>query len=129
MAFDRLQNREDYLMSNQERTLRFALFSLVGSVVLVACVAGPRHAQSIRIANATYSAQDRTIPCDVTTKMASICDGLAGCNVLAQSALCPMGDPAPMRQKLLTVEYACGAIDMPRAETPDGERLILACPQ
>ena len=129
MAFNGLENQEDYPMNNQERTLRLAMFSLMGSVVLAACVAGPRHAQSIRIVNATYSAKDRTVPCDVTTKMASICNGLAGCDVLAQSALCPMGDPAPMRQKLLNVEYACGATGMPRAETPDGERVILACPQ
>ena len=109
--------------------MRLVVLSLFGSVALAACITGPRHVQSIRIVNATYSVQDRTVPCDVTTKVASICDGLAGCTVLAQNALCPMGDPAPTRQKLLTVEYVCGAAGRLHAEILEGKRLILKCPQ
>ena len=109
--------------------MRLAVLSLFGSVALAACITGPRHVQSIRIASATYSVQDRTVPCDVTTKVASICNGLAGCTVLAQNTLCPMGDPAPTRQKLLTVEYACGAAGMLQAEILEGKKLILTCPQ
>ena len=115
-------------MDNKERTLRLAVLLLFGSAALAACITRAPLVQSIRIANATYSVQDRTIPCDVTTKVANVCNGLAGCGVLVQNALCPMGDPAPMKQKLLTVEYTCGAAGMFQAEILEGKVLNLTCP-
>ena len=106
--------------------MRFAVLFVLAATGLTACSTGARHAQGIRIASAIYSVQDKTVPCDVTTKLASICDGMASCSVQAQSRLCPMGDPAPTRQKFLAVEYACGAGTL-RAAVPEGEQLKLAC--
>ncbi|NJK42702.1 MAG: hypothetical protein HC937_03300 [Aquincola sp.] len=61
--------------------------------------------------------------------MANACNGVATCAVQALSALCPMGDPAPTRRKLLAVDYRCGATVMPRAEAEEGKTLGLACPR
>ncbi len=104
------------------------MLSVFGSITLLACTTGRRHVQNLRIQSAIYSVHDRTIPCEVTTKVASICNGLPSCAVVAQSALCPMGDPAPMRPKLLTVAYTCGAAAVLQAEVSEGNKLILACP-
>lgn len=109
--------------------MRLAILSILGSAAMAACATGHCQAPSIRTASATYSIQDRTVPCDVTTKVANICNGLAGCTVVAQSALCPMGDPAPTRQKLLSVEYACGTAGASKAEISEGKALTLTCPQ
>jgi hypothetical protein len=112
---------------NKDKALKLAVSHLLGLVTLAACAAVPRQAQSIRIANATYRVQDLTIPCDVTSKVATLCDGLVDCSVLAQSRLCPMGDPAPTRQKFLAVKYTCGAADTLQTEVQEGKNLILSC--
>jgi hypothetical protein len=114
---------------NKEKTLRLAVLYLFGFTALAACSTVARQSQSIRIASAIYSVQGLTIPCDVTTKVATICDGLTDCTVMAQSRLCPMGDPAPTRQKLLTVKYACGTAEILQAEILEGNNLILTCSQ
>jgi hypothetical protein len=97
------------------------------TAAMTACNTGPGHVQGIRVASAIYSVEDKTVPCEVTSKLANICNGLSSCSVHAHSRLCPMGDPAPTRQKYLTVEYACGVGTL-RAEVADGRQLTLTCP-
>jgi hypothetical protein len=109
-------------------TLRLAAITGVAAAALAACATGARDDRTLRIVSASYSVQDGSVPCDVSTKVASTCNGQAACTVVARSALCPMGDPAPNRPKRLSVQYACGATSMPRAEVADGRSLDLACP-
>ena len=114
-------------MADHRRSLRVSIPLLIAGLALAACAAGPGHTQNIKIVGASYSVQDGTIPCDVSTRVATVCDGLATCTVQAQSRLCPMGDPAPKQPKQLTVEYACGEARMPRSEVPEGQALNLKC--
>lgn len=121
--------RESLKTALRESILRNALLFLSGSLALAACVAAPSDAQGLRIERAVYSVEDRTIPCDVTTRVANACNGLAGCTVLAENALCPMGAPDPFRPKILTVTYGCGAAGPRRVDVPEGGKLVLACGQ
>ena len=118
-------------MRNRRNTSR--ALSLGGTVLLLiacaglaACSSGPSRVQGIRIANAIYGVQGGTVPCDVTSRLGSICNGLSTCTVLAQSRLCPMGDPTPTQQKHLAVEYACGG-GVLKAAVRDGQQLTLSC--
>ena len=107
--------------------MRHAALLVLVAAGITACHTGPRRGQSIRIASAVYSVQDGTVPCDVTSKVASTCNGLSSCSIEAHSRLCPMGDPAPTREKYLAVEYACGAGSV-KAQVPQGKQLVLTCP-
>ena len=109
--------------------MQIPLLFLLGAAALSACTLEPRRAQGIQVASAIYSVEDGTIPCNVTARVAGICNGLASCTVSAQSALCHMGDPAPTLQKLLSVQYSCGAADGLRATAAEGKTLVLMCPQ
>ena len=82
-------------ISNQEKLWKLNLLFLLGAVALSACSLGAHRVRSIQVASAIYSVEDGTIPCDVTARVAGICNGLASCTVSVQSALCHMGDPAP----------------------------------
>ena len=109
--------------------MQLTLLFLSAAVALSACTLEPRRVQSIQVASAVYSVEDGSIPCNVTAKVASICNGLATCTVSAQSALCHMGDPAATLQKQLSVQYACGTAGMQRATAVGGKALTLMCAQ
>ena len=114
-------------ISNQEKLWKLNLLFLLGAVALSACSLGAHRVRSIQVASAIYSVEDGTIPCDVTARVAGICNGLASCTVSVQSALCHMGDPAPPLQKLLSVHYSCHAAGTLRATAVEGKTLTLVC--
>ena len=115
--------------SPREATLQKKLISLFVTVFFCASTNGGDAIQGLRIERAVYSVQDGTIPCEVTTKVASICNGHMKCSVLAGNSLCPMGDPAPDSPKILAVAYRCGTTTLHRASTPEGQELFLTCKQ
>ena len=109
--------------------MQLNLLFLIGAVALSACTLEAHRVQRIQVASAIYSIEDGTTQCDVTARVASICNGLASCNVSVQSALCHMGDPAPTLQKLLSVRYSCQAASSLRATAGEGKTLTLRCLQ
>ena len=107
--------------------MKLNLLFLLGAVALSACALESRAVRRIQVASAIYSVEDGTIPCNVTARVAGICNGLASCTVSVQSALCNMGDPAPTLQKFLTVHYSCHAAGSLRASAVEGKTLNLVC--
>ena len=109
--------------------MKLNLLFLLGAVALSACSLEAMRVRTIQVASAIYSVEDGTVPCNVTARVACICNGLASCTVSVQSALCHMGDPAPTLQKLLSVHYSCHAAGSLRATAEEGKTLTLMCLQ
>ena len=109
--------------------MRKKILSVLVSVVFYASAISADAFPGFKIERAVYSVQDGSIPCEVTTKVASICNGHSECKVFAGNSLCPMGDPAPDRPKMLTVTYRCGTTELHRASIPEGQELFLTCKQ
>lgn len=109
--------------------MRIGLISPLLAGALSACATGPGDSSVLKIERAVYSVQDGSIPCEVTTRMASLCRGLSACKVPIDSSLCPMGDPAPMEQKVLTVTYQCGAGGLHQTVVAESQAITLACKQ
>jgi len=109
--------------------MRISLISPLLAGVLSACATGSGDSSVLKIERAIYSVQDGSIPCEVTTRIASLCRGLSACKVPIDSSLCPMGDPAPMEKKVLTVTYQCGATGPHQIAVAESQAINLACKQ
>ena len=109
--------------------MKLNLLFLLGAVALSACSLEAHRVRSVQVASAIYSVVDGTIPCNVTARVAGICNGLASCTVSVQSVLCQMGDPAPPLQKVLSVRYSCHAAGSLLATAVEGKTLTLVCLQ
>jgi hypothetical protein len=103
------------------------LISPFVTFVFCASAIGAEANSALKIERAVYSVQDGSIPCEVTTKVASICNNPLECRVPASNSLCPMGDPAPDKRKILSVTYRCGTTEIYRASIPEGQELFLTC--
>ena len=107
--------------------MRIGFISPVLASALSACAAAPVASPVLKIERAIYSVEDGSIPCEVTSRVASICRGLSECNVPVDSKLCPMGDPAPTEQKVLTVTYTCGQSGQAKTGVMATKNLALSC--
>lgn len=112
-----------------EAILRISSISSFLAAFLSVPAIGAGVIPSLKIQRAVYSVQDGSIPCEVTSKVASFCNGLSECRVPVSSSLCPMGDPAPDRSKILSATYQCGTNGLHRASIPEGQELFLTCKQ
>ena len=111
----------------REEILRTKILALFVTVVCDTSAIGADAFPGLKIERAIYSVRDGSIPCEVTTKVASICNGQSECRVPAGNPLCPMGDPAPDSPKILTVNYRCGTTELQSASIPEGQELLLMC--
>lgn len=109
--------------------MRIGLISPLLAGALSACATDYGDSPVLKIERAVYSVQDGSIPCEVTTRVASLCRGLSACNVPIDSSLCPMGDPAPMEQKVFTVTYQCGVNGPHHTVAAKSQAIDLACKQ